>query len=47
MRTLCQDIVGRLSECVPVPVCNFSMLVLAILEYNNPEVGQKPKKAVD
>ena len=47
MRTLCQDIAGWLSEWVPVTVCNFSMLVLAILEYNNPEVGHKQKKAVD
>ena len=47
MRTLRRDLVGRLSERVPVTVCNFSMLVLAILEYNNPEVRQKTKKAVD
>ena len=32
--------------CFSFHMCNFSMLVLAILEYNNPEI--KPlKKAVD
>ena len=33
--------------CFSFHMANFSMLVLAVLEYNNPEIKQLPKKAVD
>ena len=33
--------------CFSFHMANFSMLVLAVLEYNNPEIKQPPKKAVD
>ena len=33
--------------CFSFHMANFSMLVLAVLEYNNPEIKQPPKTAVD